>query len=126
MDRLYEPFALDSRDEQGEGRRPWIPVPPCRHAAGKLSIFYHSDYFRSAERHPDVELTPRDRELLDLFEAIADDPAIRLDMQLEPGDVQLVSNHTIVHARTAYEDPPHGGEGRHLLRLRLHPPSRDS
>jgi len=119
VDRLYEPFALDSRNEQGEARRPWLPVPPCRYAHGRLSVFYHSDYFRSAERHPDVVLAPRDRELLDLFEAIANEPEIRLDMQFEPGDVQLVSNHTVVHARTAYEDPPAAGRGRHLLRLWL-------
>jgi alpha-ketoglutarate-dependent taurine dioxygenase len=38
-------------------------------------------------------------------------------MELRPGDLQLVSNHTILHARTAYED---GGAGkRHLLRLWL-------
>ena len=38
-------------------------------------------------------------------------------MALEPGDIQLLSNHTIVHARTAYEDDP--GRKRHLLRLWL-------
>jgi len=119
VERLYEPFALDSRDEEREGKRPWIPVSPCRYAAGRLSTFYHSDYFRSAERHDDVEIPPRDRELLDLFETIANHPEVRLDMQFEPGDVQLVSNHTVVHARTAYEDPPGPGRGRHLLRLWL-------
>lgn len=117
--RLYEPFALDSRNEEREGKRPWIPVTPCRYAGGRLSTFYHSDYFRSAERHPDVELSARDRELLDLFEAVANEPAVRLDMHFEPGDVQLVSNHTVVHARTAYEDAPGPGRGRHLLRLWL-------
>jgi alpha-ketoglutarate-dependent taurine dioxygenase len=38
-------------------------------------------------------------------------------MQLEPGDVQLVSNHSVVHARTAYVDDP--SSPRHLLRLWL-------
>ena len=33
------------------------------------------------------------------------------------GDVQLISNHSVVHARTAYEDVP--GSERHLLRLWL-------
>ena len=51
---------------------------------------------------------------------IAGSPEFRLDMQLAPGDVQLLSNHTIVHARTAYEDDPDGEAGRrHLLRLWL-------
>jgi alpha-ketoglutarate-dependent taurine dioxygenase len=48
---------------------------------------------------------------------VASDPALYLDMQLEPGDLQLLSNHTILHARTAYEDDPRAP--RHLLRLWL-------
>jgi alpha-ketoglutarate-dependent taurine dioxygenase len=42
---------------------------------------------------------------------------VHLDMQLSPGDVQLVSNHTVVHARTSYVDDP--SSPRHLLRLWL-------
>jgi hypothetical protein len=38
-------------------------------------------------------------------------------MELEPGDVQLLSNHTVIHARTDYEDPPEEHLKRHLLRL---------
>jgi len=116
--RLYEPFLLDSRDEQRPGSRPWIPVPPCRQAGGRLSFFWHSDYFRSVTRHPEAPpFTGAEREILDLVEELAGSPALRLDMQFEPGDVQLLSNHTIVHARTAYEDDPTAP--RHLLRLWL-------
>jgi hypothetical protein len=70
-----------------------------------------------------VPETPRftgaERELLDLYEAIANDPDLYLDMQLRVGDLQLVSNHTVLHARTAYEDAPGDGDNRHLLRLWL-------
>lgn len=120
VDRLYEPFLLDTRDEQGEGRRPYLPVPPCRFGAGRLRTFYHSDYFRSVERHPEVpRFSPEERMLLDLYEEIASSPELRLDMQFEPGDVQLVSNHVVLHARTAYQDHPETGRRRHLLRLWL-------
>lgn len=118
--RLYEPFLLDSRGEEGDGRPPYIPVPPCRCARGRLRTFYHSDYFRSVARHAGVAPFSREElELLDLFEGIAGSPEFRLDMQLAPGDVQLLSNHTIVHARTAYEDGEAERERRHLLRLWL-------
>ncbi len=118
--RLYEPFALDIRNENRPGQQGWIPVTPCRHAAGHLRTFYHSDYFRSAPRHPEVaELSDDDRALLDLYEEIAHMPGVHLDMELLPGDVQLISNHTVVHARTAYEDEAGAERGRHLLRLWL-------
>ena len=118
IERLYEPFRLDLRDEQKDGGLQHIPVPPCRHAAGRLRTFYHSDYFRSAVRHAEVPpFTDAERTLLDLYEEIANSPELRLDVQFEVGDLQLISNHVILHARTAYEDAP--AEPRHLLRLWL-------
>jgi hypothetical protein len=118
--RLYQPFRLDSRGEQGARGPAWVPIPPCRWAGGRLRTFYHSDYFRSVTRHADVPpFTGDERALLDLYESIASDPTLRLDMQFEPGDVQLISNHTVLHARTAYEDEPGAAGKRHLLRLWL-------
>ena len=118
--RLYDPFALDVRSEGDRAALKHIPVPPCRFAEGRLRTFYHSDYFRSATRHDDVpELDADERALLDAYESIASEPELRLDMQLEPGDIQWLSNHTVVHARTAYEDGADTGERRHLLRLWL-------
>jgi len=120
VDRLYEPFALDSRDEQGAGRLPFVPIPPCRFAAGQLRTFWHSDYFRSAQRHPEApRWGDRETELVGLYEEIASDASLRLDMHFEPGDVQLISNHFILHARTAYEDWAEPERRRHLLRLWL-------
>jgi hypothetical protein len=116
--RLYEPFALDVRSEGDRAGLRWIAIPPCRYAGGRLRTFYHSDYFRSVARHDDAPaLTATERELLDLYETTAADPDLYLDMELRAGDVQWLSNHVILHARTAYEDEP--GSKRHLLRLWL-------
>ena len=116
-ERLFEPMRLDLRNEERPGMPGFIEVVPCRHAAGALRTFYHSDYFRSVDRHADAALSELERDLLDAYDEIAETPGLYLDMDLEPGDVQLVSNHTIVHARTGYEDGP--GARRHLLRLWL-------
>jgi hypothetical protein len=120
VERLFEPFALDTREEQGEGRRPFLPIPPCRFAAGRLRTFWHSDYFHSALRHPEVpRWSESERELVALYESIASDPALVLAMDFEPGDVQWISNHTVLHARSAYQDGPDPAHKRHLLRLWL-------
>ena len=120
LPRLYQPFRLDIRNEDASGALRHLPVPPCRFADGRLRTFYHSDYFRSAVRHDDVpEFSDEERELLDLYEAIAEDPDFYLDMDLARGDVQWLSNHTILHSRTAYEDHADPGQKRHLLRLWL-------
>lgn len=118
--RLFEPITLDIRDAKPGAPLRHLPIPPCCYAGGRLRTFYHSDYFRSAQRHEDVPRHNKaERELLDLYEEIALTPGVYLDMVLEPGDVQLVSNHTVLHARTEYEEWPEPERKRHLLRLWL-------
>ena len=120
IDRLYEPFFLDVRNEAKSGGLHYLPIPPCRYADGRLRTFYHSDYFRSVQRHEDVApFSDEERELLDRYEEIASSPNLYLDMDLAPGDIQLLSNHVIMHARTDYEDYPEPERKRHLLRLWL-------
>lgn len=118
--RLFAPFHLDVRDRGIDEAGSTLQIPPCCFAAGQLRTFYHADYFRSVSRHSDVpDLSALERELLDTYEAIASEVGIYLDMDLQPGDIQLLSNHTVLHARTAYEDYPEPERRRHLLRLWL-------
>jgi hypothetical protein len=107
-------------DTHGEGGVDAFPVVPCRYSNGRLQTTYHSDYFRSAGTHPGVPpLAPGDVALLDSYERIANEEGMYLEMDLEPGDVQLISNHSVLHARTAYEDEADPALRRHLLRLWL-------
>jgi hypothetical protein len=115
--RLFEPFMLDTRDESEASGLKVLPIPPCRYAGGVLRTFWHSQYFRTSQRHDGVRLTEAEHELLDLYDAISASPEFHVDMELEPGDVQLLSNHTVIHARTDYVDPPEEDRKRHLLRL---------
>ena len=72
---------------------------------------------RSVERHPNVALSQAQRRVLYFYDAKGLDEDFYLDMWLEPGDIQLLSNHSVAHARTAYQDSPE--QRRHLLRLWL-------
>lgn len=117
VDRLYQPFLVDTK---GEGGVNFFPVPACAYADGRLRTFYISDYFRSYTDHLDAPpLSVEDRALLDLYDEIAATEGMYLDMNFEPGDIQLLSNHSILHARTAYEEYPEPERRRHLLRLWL-------
>lgn len=118
--RLFQPFALDRRNEQATGEPGHLPIQPaCMGEDGVLRTFYHGEYFRSAERFDDVTLDDAGRELIALYDSLCDDPAFYLDMWLEPGDMQFISNHTTVHARTGFTDWPEPERKRHLLRLWL-------
>ena len=120
--RLFEPIYLDRRDEQPAGAAPCSAIQPSCYDPPFLRTFYHSEYFRSAARHPGYAPDAVTLELLDRYDQIAHTPGICLDMQLQPGDIQLLSNYTVIHARTAYQDHAAPAEQRHLLRLWLNFP----
>lgn len=118
--RLFEPVLLDIRNEKSSNSVRYIPVVPCQFDNNTLRTFYHADYFRSVTRHDDVApFTPIEQAFFDTYEEIAANPDFFLDMDLELGDIQLLSNHTNLHARTDYEDYEDPAEKRHLLRLWL-------
>ncbi|ODT89712.1 TauD/TfdA family dioxygenase [Phenylobacterium sp. SCN 70-31] len=110
---LFEPLALDLRNEHQPGAEAYAALTPCAYADGALHTAYLSDYFRSAARH--LALPPAHLELLDLYDAIAAEPGIGLSFFMRPGDVQVLNNHVALHARTAFEDEP--GRERLLLRF---------
>jgi hypothetical protein len=115
--RLYRPFWMDTK---GEGGVPYIGIVPCACAGGEVRTFWHSGYYRSVERHrPAPIIDAEERALLDLYDETFRAPGQSLEMDFAPGDIQLLSNHTIVHGRTGYEDHEEPEKKRHLLRLWL-------
>jgi Taurine catabolism dioxygenase TauD, TfdA family len=121
--RLYQPFPVDRRGEVPEGKAPFYEAPVFNEHSGHVSVLYSRQYIGSAQRFPAARrLSAEDIEALDLFADLANDPELRLDMNFMPGDIQFLHNHTILHARTAYEDWLEPERKRHLLRLWLSPP----
>jgi len=121
---LLDPIETDRRGEVPEGGKPYFSIPVFNWHEGLLSAIYQRQYIESARRFPGVApLNPLQIEALDLFDELANDPELNLMMELEPGDMQFVHNHTILHDRTAFEDFPEPERKRHLLRLWLAPPN---
>ena len=118
---LFEPIETDRRGEVPEGQKPYFQIPVFCWHQGLLSAVYQRKYIDSARRFVRTPLTAVQKEALDLFDALADDPSLNLSMQLEAGDIQLVHNHNLLHDRTAFEDWDKPGRQRHLLRLWLSP-----
>jgi Taurine catabolism dioxygenase TauD, TfdA family len=120
---LMQPIETDRRGEVPEGSKPYFNIPVFNYHDGLVSAIYQRQYIESARRFPGVKpLSALQIEALDLFDQLANDPKLNLMMELEPGDIQLVHNHTILHDRTAFEDYPEPDRKRHLLRLWLAPP----
>jgi len=119
---LLDPIETDRRGEVPPGGKPYFSIPVFNWHAGLVSAIYQRQYIESARRFAGVApLSAVQIEALDLLDELANQPDLNLMMELQPGDIQLVHNHTIFHDRTAFEDHPEPRRKRHLLRLWLAP-----
>ena len=119
---LFEPIATDRRGEIPEGGKPYMEIPVFNWHKEKLTVFYQRQYIESAQRFESVlPLTEKHIEALDCFDAIANDPEMYIQMQLQAGDMQFVYNHSQLHDRKGFIDWEYPEKRRHMLRLWLSP-----
>jgi hypothetical protein len=119
LEALYGTFHLDWRGEEPQGEQPWFAIPMFSECRGRItaricSMVYYESAARFGEQH---RLTPLQREALLAVQEIANRRELMLTMDFQEGDIQLINNHTMMHAREAYEDHPPPGHQRHLLRM---------
>ena len=119
LEALYGDFHIDWRGEEPAGEQPHFSLPMFSARDGKVTSRINSlPYYESAARHgAQYAPTPLQREALMMVQEIANRPELMLTMQFQEGDIQLINNHTLLHAREAYEDYPEPGRERHLLRM---------
>lgn len=121
---LFEPIETDRRGEFRPDQKPYFRIPVFNWHQGLLSAIYQRQYIESSRRFAELPpLTAEQTAALDLFDSLANDPALCLHMEFKPGDIQLVHNHTLLHDRTAFTDWEEQTRKRHLLRLWLAPES---
>jgi hypothetical protein len=121
--QLFEPFCVDRRGEIPPGMKPYYTIPIFNWHEGLLTGYYVRRYIESAQRFDEApRLTDRQVAALDLLDSLADDERLHLKMDFEPGDIQLLHNHQILHDRTGFQDWEAPEKKRHLLRLWLCPP----
>ena len=115
---LTEDFHWTRHGEVPPGAKPWYRQPVFAFEQGYFSARGASSYIRKAQGLPGVPpFTDAQIEAMALFQSMAPDCAATIEF--EPGDIQLLHNHVILHTRTAYEDWPEPERKRHLLRLWL-------
>ena len=120
---LFDPIATDRRGDVAAGQLPYFEIPVFTWHAQLMSTIYQRQYIDSAQRFEHaMRLTPLHIEALDCFDELANDTRLNFLMRLEPGDMQFVHNHTLLHDRTAFEDWQEPARKRHLLRLWLSSP----
>jgi hypothetical protein len=119
---LYRDVYRSRFGEEADRHEAVYPLPVFGVRDGKFTSHYSLTFIEVAQMVPGVpRLSPAQAEAIDLLMALADE--LSFSMRFEPGDVQLLNNHVIYHARTAFEDDAARGEVRLLYRLWLAMPN---
>lgn len=72
---------------------------------GRLSVAFQSTGYYSTQEEPQVpRLTDIQLEALRVVQALAIDPELSIHFQLQPGDIQLLHNTTVLHGREGFHD----------------------
>jgi hypothetical protein len=121
IDVFYADWYNSRQGDEAPGEARAYPKPVFGFQDGHFTGLFSPAYIQFAQEFPEVpRLTPKQEQALELFGDLAEELA--LDMTFEPGDIQLLNNHLIYHARTRYEDHAEAAKKRLLLRLWLSVP----
>lgn len=122
LEALYEPITVCKHDRTAA--KTWFPSPVFSFQDGYFACRYHYGRYPIDWEEPSAPaVTPKQAEALKLMQTLAQDPAFYLEISFEPGDLQLVVNHLLVHTRTDFEDYPDPDLKRHVLRAWFAPPT---
>jgi len=120
IETLYNGFQYDIRGEGASGDPNEVTqnqVPVYSYFDDRLSCRFNSRAIYTAAEKKGAPLSGIPLDAVQLIAALAIDPDIRHDMYLQPGDIQILNNHMVLHARTEFEDWPESDRNRLLLRL---------
>jgi alpha-ketoglutarate-dependent taurine dioxygenase len=121
LEPLYRGFHHHRLGEEGPAEEPVAPyrIPVFARHGGQLSVRYQRSGIAAAHRALGLPLTEQELAAMDLFDEVAKAPENRLAFSLERGDMLVINNYTVMHARTKFAEHPEPGRRRHLVRLWL-------
>jgi hypothetical protein len=118
---LCQPY-YHSREGEAGGRQKYYAMPIFGMRDGRFTSQYSRTFVENAQHIAGVpKLTAAQDEALDLWAEVCEE--LCYPMALEAGDLQLLNNHVVYHARTTYEDDAAPGRDRFLMRLWLSMPN---
>ena len=119
----HDDFYFSRQGEEAPDEPPFYGQPLFDEAQGRLFSKWNRNRVQSAQKLDGVPaLTREQRETMDVLDGILRRPDLMFTLYLEPGDLQVINNHVMLHSRTQYVDFDAPDEKRLLCRLWLAPP----
>jgi alpha-ketoglutarate-dependent taurine dioxygenase len=124
LEPLYHGYYYHRLGEEGPDEEPATPyrVPVFANMNGQLSVRYQRAGIAAGHRERGVPLNEADIAAFNLFDEIAKAPQNRLSFYLERGEMMVINNYTVMHARTQFTNYPEPERQRRLVRLWLDAP----
>jgi hypothetical protein len=114
---LMKGYFYVSVEEGGEVVPRRVPVYSMENGVVSCRILRNT--IETARRMGHANYSELEEAALDYMDGIVNRDDLRLDMMLEPGDMQFINNYTTLHARTEFEDYPEPERKRWMVRLWL-------
>jgi alpha-ketoglutarate-dependent taurine dioxygenase len=118
MARLYKPFWYDRQREFHPGEAPAFYAPVFE-MTDELQVRFTAHQINGGYAMRGEPIDNEGAASLATVLGIFEDPAISVDFEFEPGQIQFVGNRVLGHSRTKFEDFPEPERRRHLVRLWL-------
>lgn len=113
---LYRNQYFHMSGAQLAGAQPYFCSPVFARTERGVSCRYNWRVLRESRALVGRPTRPELDEALDAFDTVAARDDVHVRTLLQAGDIQILNNYTMVHARTSYEDFPDADKRRHLLR----------
>jgi alpha-ketoglutarate-dependent taurine dioxygenase len=121
LEVLYRGFHYHRLGEQGPHQEPVTPfrIPVFAVRNGQVSVRSARAGFIAGHHELRIPFSDKELEAIDLFDQIAREPGNLITFPLEAGDLVIINNYVVMHARKAFEDYDEPARKRRLLRIWL-------
>tara|TARA_Y100001968_G_scaffold327396_1_gene372354 strand:- start:599 stop:1678 length:1080 start_codon:yes stop_codon:yes gene_type:complete len=117
-------FCFSRNQEQAPDEAPFYAQPLYDFEDGNIFGKWNRNRVTTAQQLEGVtELTSSQQKCTDILDQILRRPEHMFTMWLEPGDLQFMNNHVMLHSRTEFEDYKDPEKKRLLYRLWIAPPN---
>lgn len=118
LEILYRGFHYHRLGEEAEGAPPYSPwrMPVFSKRDGQVSVRYQRTGYLAAHHDFGLGLTEAELDAADLFEELARDPRFHIELSLDAGDMVVINNYSVMHARRSFTDGDTPETRRRLVR----------
>lgn len=127
LESLYRGFPIYMRKEGDDDRLGKVQerrIPSISEKEGRITAWVNLKLAELASSLSDSPFSDSDMAALRTLEDVAEQDALKFDFRLEPGELVIVNNLSLMHKRSAFQDDADPAKKRLLLRLWLNLYSR--